>query len=128
MSKQLVTIDNLDEFLCRHDGKFYMDGSRILTPGAKDELAKRHIEVAQGCGCNHPGASCAQAAGEAKHGSQCCGTCSAPDSYHSPEVEDVLIAVAATLQKEYGVSDPDELRKISLEMVETLKKNLAIDY
>lgn len=124
MAKQLVTIDNLDDFICRADGKFYMDGSRIITPGAKDELSKRHVEIVNGPGCGHAGCSCAEAAG----GCACAGNCSKPDSYHSPEVDDVLIAVAATLQKEYGVTDPEQLKKMSLEMVETIKKSLSIGY
>lgn len=120
MAKQLVTIDNLDEFICRGDGKFYMDGSRIITAGAKDELAKRHIEIVYGPGCGHAGSSCAQACG--------CqgGGCSTTAAQAAPEDEELLIAIAATLQKDYGVSDPAQLKAMSLEVIKTLKANLSV--
>lgn len=114
MAKQLVTVDNLDEFICGSDGKFYMDGTRIITPGAKDALAERHIEIVYGPGCAHAGRSCAQASG-----------CSA-QAQASPEDEEILIAIAATLQKDYGVTDPEKLRAMSLEVVKTLKANLSV--
>lgn len=118
MSKQLVTIENLDDFICRHSGHFHMDGTRMLTPGAKDELALRGIAIVNDCGCNHPGISCAEAAG---------GACvKAGAGAAQPEDEEILIAVAATLQKEYGVSDPAKLKEMSLEVVNTLKKNLSV--
>lgn len=117
MAKQLVTVDNLDEFICRGDGKFYMDGTRIVTAGAKDALAERRIETVCGPGCGHPGASCAQAAG---CGSGGCASAAPPDD------EEILIAIAATLQKDYGVTDPEKLKAMSLEVVKTLKANLSI--
>lgn len=121
MAKQLVSVDNLDDFICRGDGRFYMDGTRIVTAGAKDELARRHIEIVYGPGCGHPGKSCSEAAGCA-----CCGH--SADAAAAPvprEDEEILIAVAATLQKDYGVTDPEKLRAMSLEVVKTLKENLS---
>lgn len=122
MAKQLVTVDNLDEFICVNDGKFYMDGSRILTPGAKDELAKRKVETVFGPGCGHAGASCAQANG----GCACAQNGASQCACAAPEDEEILIAVAATLQKEYNITDPAELKAMSLQMVKTLKDNLSI--
>ena len=116
MAKQLVTIDNLDDFICRGDGKFHMDSSSmIVTSGAKDELAKRGVAIVYDSGCGHSGKSCAEACGGA-----CC-------SHTAPEDEEFLIAVAATLQKDYGVTDPQKLREMSLEVVKTLKANLSMN-
>ena len=43
MKKELICVDNLDAFICKQDGKLYVDQGRILTPGAKDELARRGV-------------------------------------------------------------------------------------
>ena len=112
MGKELVTIDNLDDFICKNDGKFYMDGTRIITPGAKDALISRHVEIVYGSGCGHAGQSCAAA----------CGA-----GHDSPvlENEDLLIAVAATLRSEYGITDNDKLRAMTLEVVKTLRESLS---
>ena len=48
MAKKLVGIDNLDAAICQASGKIYVDGSIILTPGAKDELIKRGIPIVYG--------------------------------------------------------------------------------
>lgn len=120
MAKQLVTVNNLDEFICRGDGKFYMDGTRIITAGAKDALAERHIEIVYGLGCGHAGSSCSEASGCSCQGHDCCS------DEIKPEDEEILIAIAATLQKDYGVTDPAKLKAMSLEVVKTLKANLSI--
>ena len=44
MSKTLITVDNLQDFVS--GGRLQMDGSKILTAGARDELTRRGIEVA----------------------------------------------------------------------------------
>ncbi len=118
MQKQLITVDNLEDFICKSSGKVYLDGTRILTPGAKDELSKRGVSVEFGPGCNHPGTSCAAAS--------CGAGCASGTAANSHTNEDMLIAVAATLQNEYGVTDPDKLKSLSLELVQTLKGNLSI--
>ena len=41
MKKELISVENLDAFICRQDGKLYVDRNRILSPGAKDELSAR---------------------------------------------------------------------------------------
>lgn len=114
MQKQLVTIDNLDDFICKSSKTCYMDGTKILTPGARDELSKRGIAIEYGCGCKHQGISCAAASGTAA------ATCA------EPYADEMLIAVAATLQKEYGINDPAQLKSLSLEIVKTLNANLSI--
>ena len=114
MSKQLVSVDNLDEFICKADGKMYVDGTIILTPGAKDELSKRHIDIVYGsaphqagntCGC---GSGCPECAGNA----------------FDPDVERLILGVAGMLQTEYGIKDPEQLRALSLQAVKTLKENI----
>lgn len=120
MQKQLVTIDNLDDFICKSSNKFYMDGTRILTPGAKDELSKRGVTIEFGSGCNHQGVSCSAASQSS------CGQNSTGTTQAEPHIDEMLIAVAATLQKEYGINDPAQLKSMSREIVKTLNENLSI--
>jgi hypothetical protein len=91
----------------------------IITSGAKDELAARGLETVYDSGCGHAGKSCAEAC------SRACGG-PGPRQAQACEDEDILIAVAATLQKDYGVSDPEKLKEMSLEVVKTLKANLSV--
>ncbi len=103
MAKILVQAGNIDEFICRETGKFYLNGSVILTPGARDALCKRKIAVVNGsppaCGA---------------------GVCGADD----PDFERLFYGVAAMLQSEYGIKDPETLKAISLRAVEIIKDNV----
>ena len=63
MKKELISRDNLDSFINKDDGKLYLGSGRLLTPGAKDELARRNVAIVygeppasehtqqDGCGC-----------------------------------------------------------------------------
>lgn len=107
MKKELIGKDNLDQFLCLHGPKIYVDtASYILSPGAKDELAKRHIEIVYGPCPDYP--SCGHQAGYQP----------------SSKVDDFTISVAAVLQKEYGITDPAKLKEMTLEAVKTLKASI----
>ena len=43
MSKTLITVDNLQDFI--HDNRLNMDADKILTAGARDELTRRGVDV-----------------------------------------------------------------------------------
>ena len=117
MKKQLVQVDNLDEFICRVEAKIYIDAGMILTPGAKDELAKRRVTIVHGSCAN---SSTCGAHGSAAHsggfGDLCLGG--------NADFERLLLSVAAMLQKECGITDPATLRAASLQAVQTIKENL----
>lgn len=104
MGKTLITIDNLDQFI--HGNKLVMDSAKILTPGARDELCKRGVQL-----------SYDEAAAHCAH-----GECS--QHAHDEHCDDLLIGVAAIIKQHYGITDPDELRKVTLETVAVIGKSL----
>lgn len=98
MSKQLITVDNLADFVCLDSSVISLDPARyIVSPGAKDELARRKIELVYD--------SAAGCSGKAK-------------------VDDFVIAVAAVLKQEYGINDPVKLRDTTLSIVKTIKESI----
>lgn len=112
MGKTLITLENLDQFV--HGKTLVMDSSKILTAGARDELTKRGVEVAYGeTGC----AAC----GHDPHADHChadhshAANCPA-DKCH----EELLIGVAAIIKQHYGITNPDELRKVTLDTVRAI--------
>jgi len=105
MGKKLVGVDGLDAAVCHASGKMYVDGSIILTPGAKDELTRRGIAVVYG---PNP------------HAPQC-----APDARACPPgLEDLILAVSGILKTQYGIEDPEQLRAMSRQVVDTIRENI----
>lgn len=122
MSKKLITVDNLEEYICRASAKFYMDSTVILTPGARDELKKRGIAIVPG-----PAPEAAPC-----HPMMCESMTREVPAYGTmlglttfADMEELLVGVAAILKNEYGITDPAELRDASLQAVKTIKDNLA---
>ena len=113
MGKTLITFENLEQFIT--DKKLVMDSAKILTPGARDELVKRGIQIsyaeaaAPHCQQNHCGHA-------DNHGADCANG--------DGQCEDMLIGVAAIIKQHYGITDPDELRKVTLETVAVIGKSL----
>ncbi len=130
MKKELICVDNLDAFICKQDGKLYVDQGRILTPGAKDELARRGVSVVYGPEpAPEPETPSCQPVGPCRG---CCGT--GRTFYVGPEegsalsmtgsLESLTIAVASMLKKEYGVTDPEEIRAMTIEALKTIRDNV----
>ena len=96
-----------------------MDPAKILTPGARDELVRRGIQIRyaepaaapcqQGCPSHADGPVTGHAHGNSGNDCQC---------------DDMLIGVAAIIKQHYGITDPDELRKVTLETVAVIGKSL----
>ena len=122
MKKTLIRIDNLEGYICPAYGRLYAGGA-ILTPGARDALAKRNIRVVHG---ERPAADpCHEGAGH--NCSACAGNQSASNHGGTPDeqcIRDALIGVAAMIRREYGVTDPDQLRDMTLNVVRTLHKHI----
>lgn len=129
MKKQLVGVDNLDAHICKSSGKFYADSTIILTPGAKDELNKRKICIVYG---EKPEPIQTMVCKPTIHDPNCgvcslgwtCTTTSETVDPKTAAIEELLISVAATLKTQYNITDPEELKKISIQVVKTLKDNL----
>jgi hypothetical protein len=112
MGKTLITQENLDQFV--HGKTLDMDGSKIITAGARDELTKRGIDIVYG------EAACAACGHEAHadHGHASHGHAETPSEGDCPE--ELLIGVAAIIRQHYGITNPDELRRITLETVRAI--------
>ena len=105
MGKKLVGIDNLEAAICQ--GKIYVDGTIILTPGAKDELTRRGIPIVYG-----PKPEAVE-----------CGSAPAAEA-SAPALENLLLVVAGILKNQCGVNDPEQLRALSCQVVKTIKENI----
>lgn len=101
MSKTLITVDNLQDFI--HDNRLNMDADKILTAGARDELTRRGVDVVYDAA---PAGACAAHAAT------------------TPADTDLLVGVAAIIKQHYGITDPEDLKKVTLETVATIGKGL----
>lgn len=121
MKKELITVENLDSLVCIQEGKAYIGLGRMLTPGAKDELYRRRLEIVYG---NAP----TQTQGA------CCGSCATGKTFYvGPEIsslgsagslESLASMVAGMLRRDYGVTDAKECRKLTLEALKTMKNSV----
>jgi len=92
MAKKLVSEKGVDEFIV--DGNVYMDGSIILTPGAKDVLRNKGVSIVYGA---------------------------KPEMCKKDQLE---ATVAALLKKEYGITDDVQIKAVSCKVVEMIKDNV----
>ena len=109
MKKRLIGTHNLEEWLCPTSGKVYMDGATLMTAAARDELAKRGIEIVHGAAPAAPSRSLED---------------EVPGENASPDLERFLLGVAGILRDQYGVTDPGELKQLGLHVARTVKKHL----
>ena len=142
MKKELITVDNVNNYICKQDGKLYVFGNRLLTAGAKGELGRRRVTVVYGpepvvAPAAAPASSCSSAAGTPcgkSHGT-CRGGCNcgsaitpgiaagAPlGSYTS--VESLALALATMLKEKYGVTDPAELKDLTAKALKAIRDNM----
>lgn len=129
MKKELISVENIDAFICKQDGKLYVGPGRILTPGAKDELSKRGVSIVYGPE-PAPAEEC-RPSGSCRSGC-CCG--SGRTFYVGPEegtafstarsLESLSMAVAAMLKSQYDVTDPEQLRSMTVEALKTIRDNI----
>ena len=142
MKKELITVDNVNNYICKQDGKLYVFGNRLLTAGAKDELGRRRVTVVYGpepvvAPAAAPASSCSSAAGTpcgkshgACRGGCNCGSAITPGiaagaplgSYTS--VESLALALATMLKEKYGVTDPAELKELTAKALKAIRDNM----
>ena len=142
MKKELITVDNVNNYISKQDGKLYVFGNRLLTAGAKDELGRRRVTVVYGpepvvAPAAAPASSCSSAAGTPcgkSHGT-CRGGCNCSSaitpgiaagaplgSYTS--VESLALALATMLKEKYGVTDPAELKDLTAKALKAIRDNM----
>jgi len=91
MAKKLVSEKGVDEIIV--NGSVYMDGSIILTPGAKDVLRNKGVAIVYG---------------------------PRPETSEEDRLEAM---VADLLKKEYGITDDAQVKAVSSKVVEMIKNN-----
>lgn len=124
MGKILVGVDNLDTAICQASGKVYADGSLILTPGAKDELGKRGIAIVYGprpesmdCGTQNGSAACPP-------GCTCPACIVRAAGKEGATMESLVLSVTEILKNQYHITDPEQLKTISLHVLKTIRENI----
>ena len=125
MKKELISVENLDAFICRQDGKLYVSRNRILTPGAKDELHRRGVSVVSGedpAPAVQPQAACRGGCGAGK--TFFVGPEEGTPFTTASSLESLSIAVASMLRKQYGVTDPEQVRSMTVEALKTIRDNI----
>ena len=146
MKKELITVDNVNNYISKQDGKLYVFGNRLLTAGAKDELGRRRVSVVYGpepvaapvqapaaasassCG-SASGTPCGKSHGTCRGGCNC-GSAITPGiaagaplgSYTS--VESLALALATMLKEKYGVTDPAELKELTAKALKAIRDNM----
>ncbi|BCS95511.1 hypothetical protein DSLASN_11430 [Desulfoluna limicola] len=91
MAKKLVSDKGVEALIV--GGNFYMDGTIILTPGAKDVLRNKGVTIVYG---------------------------PRPEMSDDDQLE---ATVAALLKKEYGITDEAQVKAVSCKVVDMIKKN-----
>ena len=144
MKKELITVDNVNNYISKQDGKLYVFGNRLLTAGAKDELGRRRVAVVYGPEPVAAPAAAAKPAASAAPASSCacgkshgtcrggcnCGSAITPGiaagaplgSYTS--VESLALALASMLKDKYGVTDPAELKELTAKALKAIRDNM----
>ncbi len=112
MKKTLVEVRNLDKHICTKNNAIYLDGSIILTPSAKDELAKRGIAIKHGSPTESDAVQCAI---------DCvCEGCI--ELVATGSTEKTFYSIAAILKQDFGVRDVKQLQEMSCRLVKTINK------
>ncbi len=112
MKKILITVDNIDDSICREDGRCYIGPDMILTPGAKDELAKRRVPIVYETrpAAQQAAPSCCRSADDGR-----------PAFCDPGKLDEFAVLVAALIRKECGVTDPEQLRTLTRETLRRLR-------
>ena len=145
MKKELITVDNVNNYISKQDGKLYVFGNRLLTAGAKDELGRRRVAVVYGpepvaapvaaapaapaAAASSSSCACGKSHGSCRGGCNC-GSAITPGiaagaplgSYTS--VESLALALASMLKEKYGVTDPAELKELTAKALKAIRDNM----
>ncbi len=106
MAKKLVNEKGVEALVIGET--FYMDGSIILTPGAKDVLRDKGVTIVYG---PRP-ETCESEACE----SEICK----PDMCAKDRIE---ATVAGLLEREYGITDEDQVKALSAIVADMIQQN-----
>lgn len=126
MKKKLVEVNTLKSYVCEANSRIYVDKTMILTPGARDELSKRKIEIIRdtvpeftSCGAaSCPARLCVDNVNVLDATPDTKSTKSSDDA----DMERLFYGVAAMVKEEFGIEDHQQLKDISCKIVTALKE------
>ena len=124
MKKELITVDNLDTYICKQDGKLYVFGPRLLTAGAKDELSRRRVSIEYGPEPFATAPACDKANGPCRGGCKVCGTIALEPAASFGSLENLARTVVTALRDKYGVTDPEELKQLTAKALKAIKAQI----
>jgi hypothetical protein len=100
----------LEKHICREEQRMYIDSSMILTPGAKDELLKRGVEIVY-------------SAKPAKKDTAVLSPENSKSGAATGTQERALAErVVHLLTSEYGLTDREKIMDISMQVIEKMRK------
>ena len=105
MSKKLIGSHNVTEFICTDDNTIRVDSDMILAPGAKDVLRSKGIQIVyekRTIKGENTGKDILQ------------------DKTEKDETSSVIAKVVLMLRKEFGIVDEDQIRDISVLVMEKI--------
>ncbi len=118
MKKTLVEVKTLDKYICPHNQAIYLDGSIILTPGARDELNKRGIAIVRGSVTVHDSVT---KSGAVQCSVDCvCEACI--ELAATGSTEKLFYSVAAVLKQDFNVTETKQLQEMSCRIVKAINK------
>ena len=153
MKKELITVDNVNNYISKQDGKLYVFGNRLLTAGAKDELGRRRVAVVYGpepvvapapvavkptsaaapaapaAAASSSSCACGKSHGSCRGGCNCGSAITPGIAAGAPlgsytSVESLALALASMLKEKYGVSDPAELKELTAKALKAIRDNM----
>lgn len=122
MKKELISPKNLDTFLKPGETIFKLGPDKILTPGAKDALRNRGIQIqytkeictsAQAVPCSSDRVADPACKPEAQ-----LKAIGAPDQIRNQTC--MAMHIVEILDKDYGISDPEMLKTITIAVISQL--------
>jgi len=119
MAKKLIQAGDLDCVIC--NGKVYADGSIILTPGARDELSKRGVDVVYGP--KPESAACVETVAECPAGCTC-PACAGKSALNCTTLDALTRSVSEILKNQYHITDEEQLRRLSRQALQTIRENI----
>lgn len=109
MKKILIDVASIDEHICGQC--VYMDGTKLLTPSAKDMLLARGIRIVHGTAPAHEEPCTTQ---------DCTVPVHSTSSVSFGSKETLLLKIAGFLHEEYGITDMQKLQTLSATVAKEL--------
>ena len=119
MKKKLVEASNVESYICENGSKIYIDNTMVLTPGARDVLSGRRVEIIYGA-----------RAGAENTLSAALKNCASGNAFSAVagngngDYEKFVLNIGVMLKESYGITDPAELKRYTEKAIKIIKENI----